>query len=361
MRLKSFTAATMAEAMAMVRQDMGEDAIIVATETTSAGNIMVRAAVDRPAMTRPAPKTARAAIDGYAPKPRGEPAARLFTEPHAADPAEPAPAPERGAPAEAARRAARQALTFHRVPDRLAEDLAKAAGALEAGEPAAGLAHALEARFAFRPISAEPERPIILIGPPGAGKTAMLAKLAARAVLAGAGVDLVAADAQRPGSLAQLQAYAEALDQPLIDAREPDALATAFQDRHAQRPALIDAPAASPHDLEELDRTETLIGLCGAEPVLVLDACTHPEDAAEAAQAFAALGARRVMFAKFDVGRRYGAVLAAADAAGLAIAQGSASPFVGGGLAAATPLRLARFLIDDAAEPPRANTLGAAA
>ena len=37
MRLKSYTAATMAEAMNLVREELGEDAIIVSTQRSSDG------------------------------------------------------------------------------------------------------------------------------------------------------------------------------------------------------------------------------------------------------------------------------------------------------------------------------------
>jgi len=48
MRLKTYTAKDMTEAMSMVRREMGPDAVIVATTKTRRGNVEVRAAIDGP-------------------------------------------------------------------------------------------------------------------------------------------------------------------------------------------------------------------------------------------------------------------------------------------------------------------------
>ena len=46
MRLRNFTAPSMQEAMARVRQELGADAIIVSTDDTTAGEVRVTAAVE---------------------------------------------------------------------------------------------------------------------------------------------------------------------------------------------------------------------------------------------------------------------------------------------------------------------------
>ena len=57
-----------------------------------------------------------------------------------------------------------------------------------------------------------------------------------------------------------------------------------------------------------------------------------------------------MILTKWDVGRRFGGALAAADAADLAFSQISATPFIGGGMSPATPLRLARLILDQTDE-----------
>jgi len=55
MRIRTFTAATTSAAMALVRDEMGDAAVIIAVDQASNGHgVVVRAAVDE-AETRPAP------------------------------------------------------------------------------------------------------------------------------------------------------------------------------------------------------------------------------------------------------------------------------------------------------------------
>ena len=83
-----------------------------------------------------------------------------------------------------------EVLAYHHVPSELFERLIAAAVRLSAPDPVTQLAGALEAELAFAPLlirrrGTEPNRPIMLIGPAGAGKTATGAKLCARALLPG--------------------------------------------------------------------------------------------------------------------------------------------------------------------------------
>ena len=48
MRLRTFLAKDMREALASVRSEMGDDAVIIASEKAKGGGIMVRAACDEP-------------------------------------------------------------------------------------------------------------------------------------------------------------------------------------------------------------------------------------------------------------------------------------------------------------------------
>lgn len=306
MRLKTFIARDMTDALAQVRREMGPDAVIVATTRTARGNLEVRAAVERP----------------------------------------PAPAPEASEDAFHTPADIAAALAFHSAPPKLASELARAAAAL-GPEPAAALARALELRFAFLPLPVHPDRPLFLIGPPGSGKSSAAAKLAARAALAGHPVALVCADGARAGAIAQTRAYAEALQASMAFAPEPGALARAIAQREEDAATFIDGPPTNPFDLEEVEAVARLVRASGAEPVAVLDAGQQPLDLADAAAVFASLGARRMIVAKADAARRIGGALAAADA-GLAFGAVSASPFVGGGVAPASPLRLARLLLDEA-------------
>src|SRR3569833_4783532 len=57
MQLRTFLAKDMKEALATVRADMGPDAVIIASEKSKTGGVMVRAAIDAPE-PEPAPAPA---------------------------------------------------------------------------------------------------------------------------------------------------------------------------------------------------------------------------------------------------------------------------------------------------------------
>lgn len=314
MRLKTFTARDMTEAMALVRDEMGPDAVIVATNKTRIGNVEIRAAVDGPA-----PKPVLEPDDAHPPQ---RPAADLQT-------------------------ICVRALFHHGAPDQIAVALAAHAARLEAAEPVAALARALETRFSFQPLPLAPHRPIMLVGAPGAGKTSVAARLAARATLAGAQADLVCADPDREASRAQIEVYADVLGAAGVEARLPDDLAAWARDRDESRASFIDTPSINPFDETDIARLADLIQAAGADPVLVFDAGAQPLDLADQAAIFASLGCRRAVMTKCDVARRVGGALAVAES-GLALSGFSASPFVANGVTPATPLRLARLYLDHA-------------
>ena len=63
MQLRTFLAKDMKEALATVRADMGPDAVIIASEKSKTGGVMVRAALDTPeSQTPPAAEPVRMAV-----------------------------------------------------------------------------------------------------------------------------------------------------------------------------------------------------------------------------------------------------------------------------------------------------------
>jgi flagellar biosynthesis protein FlhF len=99
----------------------------------------------------------------------------------------------------------------------------------------------------------------------------------------------------------------------------------------------------------------------GAEPVLVLSAACDATLLAEIAASFANLGVRRLIATHVDVSRRLGAVLAAADASRIALAQISVTPYLARGLGAMNAAVCARLILgpfEKRAEPLRRKQSG---
>lgn len=284
MRLKVFQARTLAQAMMQIRGELGPDALLLATRRI-AGGVEVTAALE-PDM----------AGDGPAP-PRGD----------------------------------ALALDYHAVPAALAARLA-ADGPLE---------DALVRLLRFEPLALLPARaPVLLAGPPGAGKTLTAARLATRLVLAGRAPLVVTADAQRAGGAEQLAAFTRLLGVRLFVAEGGASLGAALAQREPGRAAIIDLPGSDPRHAQERAELAALAGVAAGELVTVLPAGLDPAEAAELAQGYREAGARRLVVTRLDVARRLGAVVAAAHA-GLALSDAGIGPGAADGLVPLTPALLA--------------------
>ncbi|MBV8916189.1 MAG: hypothetical protein JOZ05_24535, partial [Acetobacteraceae bacterium] len=168
MRLKVYQAPNIGAAMAMVRTELGPDALILATRPAE-GGIEVTAALELPQRA-------------------------------------PTPLPDPGREA---------MLHWHGVPEGLRSELA-------CGELAAALAGSFT--FGTLPLHAS-AAPLLLLGPAGSGKTLTVARLATRLVLAGQKPLVVTADGNRAGAAEQLAAFTRLLGLTLIAADDPVMLA----------------------------------------------------------------------------------------------------------------------------------------
>lgn len=283
MRIRVIRAATMAEAMRRLTAELGPDAVLLSSRRVN-GGFEATAALETDPADEPLPAV------------------------------EPAPAPEP--------RAEAAALTFHNLPAPLRERLM--AGPLEA---------TLSAAFRFGGLPPLGQRPLLLAGPPGAGKTLTLVKLAAQHVLEGEKPPLLLnADQQRPGAAEQLLGVAEVLRAPLAQATTPAAALQAIALRPPGGAVLIDTPGVDPFDPAQARMLAALIAATRAAVVLVLPAGLDCSEATELARAFRALGASHLLPTRLDAARRLGGVLAAASAGGLVLTVAGTGPEAAGGL-----------------------------
>lgn len=317
MRLKSFTAPTMAEAMEMVRAELGDEAIIVSTQRAAGQKgVRITAALE--------PADADLAV------------AEMLEE----------------APSSSAE-AVKAALESHGLPTRLIERLVNAARTAEIADPTLACAAALEAGFAFAhlPEHSAP-RPFMLVGPNGSGKSIAVAKLAARSVLKQRQVGIVTCDNLRAGAVEQLAAFTRIMEIELVRARGPESLQKAVEASAGMFDlVLIDSPGLNPFKPTDMHYLQALIEAADVEPILVMAAGGDAIEAAEAAEAFAAIGATRLFTTRLDTTRRLGSMLAAAEAAQLALCDVSASPHVASGISPISAISLARLLLPQAPAP----------
>ncbi|WP_323762352.1 flagellar biosynthesis-like protein (FlhF) [Maricaulis sp.] len=325
MHLKTFAAPSLTQAMAEVRREMGPDAVIIATGDAPGGGVHVRAASEMARVAEPAEQVRDRSI-------------RLAGEAEI----------ERGLREDNELDRVIRALGFHRAPGSAAQALIRSAHDLSDGQAVARLAHAIESRYTFQPLPAVPEHAVLFAGTPGVGKTSALAKTAARAITAGAVPTLISCDGERAGANDRLQELARRMGAGFRAVDDPREMIDAVDE--IDGPVLIDSPAVNPFELDDLDMTLAFADSANAEIIYVFDAGLTPEDAEDAASLFASIGASRCIPVKLDCARRLGAMLGVGET-GLAFAQISSTPFIGGGLAPATPLRMARVLVEDRNTP----------
>jgi len=310
MRLRTFTATTMSEALELVRARLGPDAIIVSTDEGEDGATRVTAAVDQPERLAPG------------------------IEPDVID-------------------VLNEALSGHGLSPLAVEKILCAALPFETDDPLLALASAFATFFTFAPLDGEARRPLLLVGPPGAGKTVSIAKLATRAVMAGTPVRLVTADTVRAGGIEQLEAFARVLRLQLHRAESAQHLAPLAGRADADELLLIDSPGINPYSAGDRRELSQLISASGAEPVLVLPAGGDAYDTAEMARIFRDLGASRMIVTRLDMVQRLGSVVACAETLRLGFAEAGISPDIAKGLAPFNPVVLARLILPKPAQHQR--------
>jgi flagellar biosynthesis protein FlhF len=307
MRLKLFRAPSMAEAMRQVRTELGADAMILSSRRVADG-VEITAGLE--ADDAP-PPLARPAAPPPAPAPRA---------------AAPAPAPPPSPQA--------AALAFHGASATLRRKLS--------GGPLP-FAVAAAVRFAPLPLAAG-DAPLLLSGPPGAGKTLSVVRLATRLVMAGRKPLVVTTDGQRAGATEQLAAFTRVLGLKLLVASTPAALQRALAHREDGAPVLVDSTGSDLFDPAQAEALSALAGAIGARIALVLPAGLDPAEAADIAAAHVALGCNLLLATKLDAARRIGSVLAAAEA-GCALAEAGIGAGAADGMVPFTADLLARRLM----------------
>jgi flagellar biosynthesis protein FlhF len=269
---------------------------------------------------------------------------------------EPAAAPSNVAPTATFSGDIESALTYHGVPKALADRLLATAGDLEGGSPQQALTAALRARFDFRPLSErKPAKPILLAGLPGAGKSATLAKLAARAKVNDWAATAITCDLAKAGAIEQLATYAKALEIPAFRAKDAATLRKAVAKADADGLILIDTLGTNPLKAADLALLRELAEAASAEIVLVMAAGGDAIESAELAAGYAEAGATRLVATKVDVARRYGGILAAAEAGRLAFAGIGASPEIASGLGTLRADQLCRLILPASRAESRAS------
>ena len=275
MHLKRYRGKTLKDALRAVREDLGPDALVLSTQVLQdrgprgwiGGTVVeIAAAIERPGL--PDVSALRHTVNEPSDRHLEALAARL-----GASGLEPG--------------IARAVAESHPVEQR------RTASAANLHTTLASQLHALAApEEDFAPVE-------VFVGPPGAGKTTTIAKIAAQQrSRQGRRLGLVAADGYRVGAVEQLRLYAEVIGAPLTVARSVDELDHALGT--ARRPILIDTPGRSPGDDVSREMFRVVGRQPGVRPHLVLPANLPPSHRRRTLDRFYEARPSRLVITKLD-------------------------------------------------------------
>jgi flagellar biosynthesis protein FlhF len=323
MHLKRYRMSTVREALAKIREDLGPQALVLSTRLVprrgvagwlGAREVEVTAAVDRPLVS--ANRQADRAPRQAQPTRDHEVVARLRAAGFDLSLAEDVFA--------AIPRSARRAASLPTLRRALAVCLkATAAGADD-----------------LVPVE-------VFVGPPGAGKTTTIAKIAAQE-RAGRGrrVGLVAADGYRVGAVEQLRLYAEIIGTPFQVARAASEVEQMIK-KPSPQPVLIDTAGRSPRDPVAREMFSVLAGQIGVRTHLVIPASTSVQGLERLLGAFEDTRPDRVVLTRLDETASVTDLVAAIRERRLPISYLGTGQRVPEDLARATPPVLASWMLGD--------------
>lgn len=324
MRIKTLTAPTMPEALRLIRDQLGPEALILSTRKVvgpqGTPTLEITAAMEEPELsTRPV-----------------EP---LPTLP---DPQKPVAHP--GEPALLA------SLRAHGVSPDLLERIASALpGLCAAGFKEIEALEMLLGRVApFRPWHEvlAPGKAHVFVGPHGAGKTTLVAKLAIQAHQNGQQAGVISLDTQKVAGFEPLAATADALGDTAHLVTDAPTLRAAAASLGPRTMLLVDTPGLNPYapaGMAALHKTLAGLGL----PLvahLVVPANLNPDDMALLPVAAHRFGLTSLIPTRMDATSRFGAVLSTAAAASLPLGLATNSTTLGTAPFALGPLWMAQAL-----------------
>ncbi len=303
MKLRTFTASNIPDAMELVRREMGDNAIIISQGAAPNGKgVQITAAADG------------AFAD-----------TKIYVNPIDV---------------------IGEALDKHSTPRPLQDKILTLVERLELDDPVMSLAGAFDSMFKFAPL---PEilhdKPILLMGVPGVGKTVTIAKLAARVAAKGLKTVCITTDSERAGAVEQLSAFTKILQVDLLQAKNLTELDNALAACPANAQIFIDTAGINILRDEDIANVKEIVKISNADPVLVCAAGGDAHDAAEIGAIFKSIGASRLLITRLDMTRRYGSILAAADAGQFKISNVSITPHIANGLSSINPMSLARIYL----------------
>jgi flagellar biosynthesis protein FlhF len=360
--VKSFFGTSISDAMAQARRELGSDALLLNTRESAPEALHLgRYEVVFGRYPEPLPSTADTACAPDAE--RGDELRRKIEEIHHLLTRAASPASSRNSLS-----ALEEALVGRGLPLPVARDLAdsvrqrmhkreipeigRARIACEP-DPDALLFETvaeLGSRFEVQP---QMGRIAAFIGPPGAGKTTTLVKVAlAQGLTAGRAVHLISTDTQRIGGAEQLRTYAAILGVPFHPVESAAGLDNVLTGIPESALILIDTPGFSAALLRELagDLVSVLTKRQDIDTHLVLTASMRHEDLQAAFERYSVFQPRKLLFTRLDETCSYAAIFCEAARTRIPLSFFSTGQSIPEDLECASKMRVIESLVSQLPE-----------
>lgn len=154
-------------------------------------------------------------------------------------------------------------------------------------------------------------RLVALVGPTGVGKTTTIAKLAAIYRLKEKrNVGLITVDTYRIAAVEQLRTYADIIDLPMQVVSSPREMSEAVRRLEAMDLILMDTAGRSPRDEIRIQELKAFLSEAGADEVhLVLSSVAAARTLQQTAERFASVGTTALILTKLDEATGLGSLL----------------------------------------------------
>lgn len=193
---------------------------------------------------------------------------------------------------------------------------------------------------------------IAAVGSPGAGKTTLLQKLASDPTAYGKrGIGLISLDTHRMAAVEQLRAFARIAGIALEVVFRPDQIAGALQKLSGNEIIFVDTPGCTSADGEKLGLLGRFLNELNADEIhLVLNSTTRDDEMMYASRRYREIGLTHLSFTHTDESLRHGYLLNVARVAERPIAWLSRGQGFVGCVERFTPEHLRRWIATEQAE-----------
>ena len=316
MKIKKFIAGTMPAALSQIKSELGDDAVILSSETID-GQLHLTVAVDEAEDFDFAADETIKKIDTKA----------FFDE-----------------------TSLRDALDYHGVLELVQYHILSACREVNRKYGRADdmfvMRNALEKTFKFKSLLDNMTPVKMFMGTPGSGKSTAIAKIATQAKLKGIKTSIISTDNIRAGANKQLESFAAILDVDFIFYKEARELFRYIKNHVEEYGCvLIDTPGINPFIKSELDKVAPFVDSLKCDKILTFDAGRNVYEAVEAAEIFSELGATGLLPTRLDLTRRIGSILSIADCCNMALSGASVSASIAKGMAEMNAASLAKLIL----------------